>query len=537
MASLTKRQGLLGKRLAAHLLRRTTYNITPARIAAFANKTADQAVDELFVIPPLTEPKGPINPDDGVTYWLTDGPYLSRPSDDTKARRYVHFWWYNELMNDISIRHKLVAFHTGIYVSSTDVDWRLFDSFRLFQYFAIGNIKELARRVTLDNRMARYLNNNVNNKWNPNENYAREFFELFTILKGEQIGDGNYTNYTEDDIHQAARLLTGFRDGDQTMIDPTTGLTISYANYNHHDYGNKQFSQTFNNKVIMGAVDEADMYRELQEFIDMIFDKVETARAFVRRLYLFFVNDKITAEIEQDIIEPLALQLWSDDYEIENTLKKLLKSVHFFDEDDSDNADEIIGGKIKSPLELYLQSVNLFDANNMGGLNATPSNYTNYANRFIFNVIGVMGMSEFPISVEGYPGYFKSPSFSKSWVDTSTLPMRYKMASTLIGGTTVQNIWQAIPFQLDVVQYVKDTFSSPEYANLLLDQILEVTIPEPLDSDRRNYFRNKLLGGLTVINWMFEWQNYLASNDDTSVRIVLEDLFEALIGSPEFQTF
>ena len=58
--------------------------------------------------------------------------------------------------------------------------------------------------------MLRYLDNTENNATNPNENYAREFLELFTILKGPQISEGNYTNYTELDIQQAAKVFTGF---------------------------------------------------------------------------------------------------------------------------------------------------------------------------------------------------------------------------------------------------------------------------------------------------------------------------------------
>lgn len=535
MSSLTQRQGVLGKRLAAHLLRRTTYNITATRIADFATKTANQAVDELFTIPALQEHRGPIQYENG-TFWLTDDPYVA-PSSGFFATRTVLWWFYHELMNDTSIRHKMAIFFTGIYVSADDTDWRVFNGYRLFQEYATGNLKELAVKITLDNRMLRYLNNNVNNKWNPNENYAREFLELFTILKGPQLGEGDYSNYTEHDIQEAAKILTGFRDGTITDIDPNTGLTTGYADYNRHHVGNKQFSHHFNNQVIMGAVDAVDMAREFQEFVDMVFSQLETARAFVRRLYLFFVSDKITSNIEQQIIEPLAIQLLNDNYEVSNTLKTLLKSNHFYDEDDSDNTDEIIGGKIKSPLELYFSTITAFDGDNSGGANANQTDMVDYTNRLLFNNLAIMGFPDFPISVEGYPGFFKAPSFSKAWVDTSTLPMRYKMAAALLDGSTISNSYATLPFQIDIVTFVRDNFTNQEYADLLLTQIFELTLPEMPDADRRDYFKDKLIGGITVINWMFEWQNYMATNDDAAVRVVLEDLFEALIGSPEYQTF
>lgn len=538
MASLNKRLGVLGKRLAAHLLRRTSYKVTKSRIESLATKTADQAVDELFTIPPLAEDKGPINFEDNTTYWLTDGPYANKPSNTGQARRAVIMWVYNEMLHDESIRHKMAMFFSGIFVTaSEDEDWRMFEYWRLLQYHCIGNIKDLSHQMTLDNRMLRFLNNNVNKKWSPNENYAREFLELFTILKGEQVGNGNYTNYTEHDIQEAARILTGFTTDDFTAKDPVTGIATGKAVYNHHDIGNKQFSAVFNNRVIMGATDEAGMFNEYQEFVDMIFDKVETARAFVRRMYLYFVSDRITNEIEQDIIEPLALQLWTDGYNLENTLKRLLKSVHFFDEDDSDNSDEIIGGKIKSPLELYLSTITLFDANNMGGLNTDPLNLTTYAGRFIDNSLAQMGLPRVATSVEGYPGFFKSPSFSKNWVDTYTLPQRFKLANALLNGHSIHSQYQSIPIQVDIVQFIKDNFVHQDYNNQLLNQVVEIMLPEKPDANRMNYFEDKLIGGVTAVNWMFDWQQYLSNGDDSSVRVVLEDLFIALVGSPEFQTF
>ncbi len=536
MASLDLRQGILGKRLAAHLLRRTSYYITPSRIADFANKTADQAVDELLTIPTLNEPLGPINFEDSTTYWLTTGDYSNGPSDSTDRKFSVLLWFYNELMNDPSIRHKMTIFYTGIFVSADDEDWRIFDNYRLFQTYCVGNIKDLAYKVTLDNRMLRYLNNNVNNKWSPNENYAREFFELFTILKGPQISLGNYTYYTEDDIGEAARVLTGFRDEDFTNKDPDTGLATGKAYHNWHDTGNKQFSAAFQNKVIMGAANDTEMYSELQEFVDMVFAQVETARAYVRKLYLYFVHDIITPEIEQDIIEPLALQLWNDGFELENTLKRLLKSKHFYDEDDSDHTNEIIGGKIKSPLELLFTSINLFDANGLGSINTNPSNYDLYANQVLRNILEVMGFPLFAPSVEGYPGFFKAPSFSKNWIDTSTLVPRFNLATALLIGKTIKNQGADSPFQVDLVNYIKNNFINQAYPDHLLTQLFEILLPEMPDADRRNYFKDKLIGGVSDVEWMHAWQKYLATGNTTAVDIVLTDLFETIVGSPEFQT-
>ena len=174
----------------------------------------------------------------------------------------------------------------------------------------------------------------------------------------------------------------------------------------------------------------------------------------------------------------------------------------------------------------------------MGGLNSDPLNLSTYSSRLLLNILATMGFPEYAVSVEGYAGFFKSPSFSKNWVDTSTLPLRYRMSTALLNGHTIYSIWQAMPFQVDIVKYIKDNCTNEEYAELLIDAIFETVLPEAqLSGTRRNYFRSKLTGGVSNFNWMFEWQSYLATNDDSSVRVVLEDLFEAIVGSPEYQTF
>lgn len=216
--------------------------------------------------------------------------------------------------------------------------------------------------MIMDNTMLLYLNNHQNTLNNPNENFAREFLELFTILKGEQVGPGDYTNYTEDDIVEGAKVLTGCRAvTDRSVVDDETGIPRGDYRYNLHTKGDKTFSERFNKTVIKGAANTAEMPAELDDYVDMIFAQPETAKNLCRRLYRFFVHKTISSEIETDIIEPLANTLIANNFEVLPVIQKLLKSEHFFDADDSDNADEIIGGLIKSPLELVYQSLSFFN--------------------------------------------------------------------------------------------------------------------------------------------------------------------------------
>ena len=557
MASLTQRDGSLGKRLAAHLLRRCTYHMTKARIDAFALKTAEEAVDELFNFPPFDQPAGPVSYNNGVA-WVTEVPNtLNHGGLSNSDRRIAGYsWWYNEIYRDTSIQSRLANFHKTIWVNGRASNaTTAYSSHALFLQFAAGNLRVLAQKMTLDIDMLYYLNNRDNKKNNPNENFSREFLELFTILKGEQVSVDDYTNYTEADIVQAARVLTGFKANKNATyynnLDADTGLPIGDVNFSNHDTGDKMFSSAFNNQVITGAVDSNDAYRELGDFISMVFSQLATARSYCRRLYRYFVGDIINKEIETDIIEPLAVQLHSEDYELTNTVKRLLKSQHFFDEDDGDHTDEIIGSKIKSPLMLNLQTLSYLEMSHFipDPVSDTENFWRIFWRRVLQNM-EEMGQPPYPDSVEGFAGYFKDPDFSKNWFDTTTIAPRYLLMSRLLIGKTVRDqnfISRSQPFRPDLPALVAANYSNQNVADILLLQILEDLLPEmpegydaPGDTSKRyNYFREALLGGLSVINWQFDWDNAQMGNSDAieSVKVALDRLFNTIISSPEYQTF
>ncbi len=559
MASLTQRTGALGKRLAAHLLRRTTFHITKSQIDAFALKTADQAVNDLLSFPALAIPAGPRSYLNGAD-WVTEVPHTDNHGGLTtsKQRNATYSWWLHELFQDTSMRGRLAVFLDVIWVNGRIENGTTgFHYLRLTQEFAKGNLKTFAKKMTLDIDMLYYLDNRSNKDSSPNENYSREFLELFTILKGPQIGADNYTNYTEADISEAARVLTGFTASKNTTFynnfDPDTGLARGAVDFSKHDTTNKTFSSAFGNTVITGAVDEADAYRELSDFVDMVFAQVETARAYCRRLYRYFVSDIIDAEIEADIIEPLATELHANDYEFEPTIKRLLKSTHFYDEDDSSNTDEIIGSKVKSPMMLNLQTMSYLEMGNV--MPDTVTNTENFYDKLWSNSIAhnmfQMGQPGFPLTVEGYPGYFKDPDYSRNWFNSATVAARYLFMSYLLIGKKVGSGSMLLngdkSFQPDIPTLVANIFTNQDDADALVIQVLETLLSEmpegydsPSDTSKRyNYFREALLGGLSTINWMFEWQNAQANVPDAvaSVKVALDRFFDVVISSPEYQTF
>ena len=295
MASINPLNQVLGHRLAKHLLRRATFRYSKQDIDDFAIKSVDAAVNQLFssITDPLPEPQ---DPDDAVPFWINNISPSNSISGDYRKRSYVRAAWLYNAISTVSIRHKMTHFlYNQFTINANDVSstW-FFDYLKILDFYAWGSVKDLTLKATYSNAMLRYLDNRLNRKNRPNENYARELLELFTIGKGPQIGPGNYTNYTEADIVEAAKVLTGIRTEDTRVnIDPTTNIPTGEVLFSWHDTTDKQFSSAFQNTIITGATTIQDVETEISSFLTMIFDQRGTAENICRRLYRFFVHDTI----------------------------------------------------------------------------------------------------------------------------------------------------------------------------------------------------------------------------------------------------
>lgn len=553
MASLLPLKGTLGLRRASHLLRRTTFRYTKARIDEFAGLTVQQAIPLLLNPAPLqlTEPVY----DDAATTdienikWVTAIPPLpiNTPAPEFVLQRFVMGWWLNEALYDPGIGHKMQFFFHQYFAltANTIRSNHFYDYLALLRWGSIRNFKRLAAKMITDNCMLRYLDNEVNTAANPNENFAREFLELFTIGKGPQVGQGDYTHYTEEDIVQAARVLTGFRVRvNRDRIDPETGIPRGDldGNLNRHDSGNKTFSSKFQNRVITGRNTTKGVWKEVYEFVDMVFEQKETARNLCRRLYRYFVGPNISAEIELEIIEPLADILIDNDYEIAPVLTKLLQSVHFYDLDDDKATDERVGAIIKSPLELSLQALSFFQVPIPDPLANPTRHYNVFWNQAVLDrLLSLAGMTfMMPSDVAGYPAYHQSPDFSHQWFNSSTIIARYKLGDILLTGTRQIGAGPntSIGTRLDAALWVRNggVSSDPSDPYVLVGDLLEYLLPEAPSDERFDYFYQTIfLDNLPPADWTYEWQNYLSTNNAQEVNIALGRLIKAILYSPEYQ--
>ena len=573
MASLDPYSGVLGSRLAKHLLRRATFNITQSRIAEYANYTVDQALTNLLStsIKNLSQPihyvsGNLISPSPWINNDSTFGPANDdNGSGSQRQNDFVTSWWMDEARRDTSLRSKMTYFlFTNLTAPQKDNgdSAYYYDYLMLLEHFCLSNWKELVFQVSINPRMLEFLNNDENTVANPNENYARELLELYTIGVGKPIYiddngnvafEGNPLNYTESDIEKIAEVLTGWRfDKNQRSSMPLNGesngnLPCGYPVPGDHNFSSKQLSIHFDNHLIpawdpTGTTDsqkKAQMEAELRDLIDVILAQEETAKYICRKLYRFFVSRNISNEIETEIIIPLAATFRTS-YNLEEVITQLLKSKHFYDADDSDSNDEIIGGLIKSPLDLALQTITLFHFPVADPIENGELHYKNFYQNNIINNLLVQSahppFGETTTPPAGFPAQYSGPNFDRNWFNSSTIIYRYKIC---------KNVLFKGAFGFDPTTFIQEVVTDPSNPELMVTTLTDMMFPEAPSDERKQYFIETFLfdggsllqeGDSKYYYWESLWADYSQGNKVNTVKNILKSLIEALIWSQEFQT-
>ncbi|WKN31251.1 DUF1800 domain-containing protein [Porifericola rhodea] len=550
MASLTSFQGLLGQKKAAHLLRRLTFGATKKDIDTYAQLTPQQAVEKLLNDPQVTfeDPKDPATGQSWIDILPSDN-----NSDTEGLINQLCCWWLDQMINaPLSAKEKLAFFlhtHFTTMISRMRHAPAIYYQIKLFSFYALGNFKDLSKKICLDHAMLRFLDGNLNEVGKPNENFAREFLELYTVGKGPQIGPTDYTHYTEDDIIEASKVFSGYKeDKEFANIDADTNLAQVVLATNEtnlairHDASVKTFSSAFGGRqiapkeVINGKATKEAALDELDQLVEMVFEQTATAEHICRKLYRFFVYYKITDEVEQNVIQPLATLLKDADYELQPVLIALFTCEHFYDADNEQKEDNNIGGIIKSPLDLMVATFRFFKVQ-FPTQNQDLTHYYETYGKGVLKVLSDQGLDFYePYEVAGYAAYHQEPAYHRNWISTNYLARRYEFSRLLIEGVSNED---AKPYyKLDIVAYVDKTenISNPTDPELLVKELLNYLLPEAITEERFQYFlKTILLDNLSEINWRFEWENYKSTGDDSAVRIQLENLIHTIIQSPEYQ--
>lgn len=244
--------------------------------------------------------------------------------------------------------------------------------------YALGSFRELLLEVSKSPAMLQFLNNQQNRKQKPNENFARELMELFTIGRG---------HYTEQDVREAARAFTGW------AYRPASAVFTFRKK--QHDFGSKTF---------MGKTGNFNG----EDIIDIILEKKETADFLAEKLYRFFVNEVS----EPAPVQELSQTLYQSDYDIGKTMEKMLGSSWFYDEKN-------IGTRIKSPVEFIV------GLNRSFGLQYEDDQSLLLMQRALGQVLF------YPPNVSGWAG-------GQSWIDSTTLISRLRIPSVLLNGGEIE---------------------------------------------------------------------------------------------------
>ena len=285
--------------------------------------------------------------------------------------RNLNLFWINEMVNSKSqFREKMSFFWHGHFACRNLNVFYQQDLLDVIRVNALGSFRKLLHEVSRSAAMLFFLNNQQNRKDHPNENFAREVMELFTLGRG---------HYTENDIKEAAKAFTGWGANVKGEFVFRRG---------QHDYGTK---------TVLGKTGNFDG----DEVLDILLEQKQTAKYISQKIYRFFVNEKS----DEEKVDWLADRFYKSDYDISKLMEDIFTSSWFYDEKN-------IGSKIKSPVELLV-----------GIRRMLPMELQNEeVVQLLQRLLGQMLF--YPPSVAGWAG-------GKAWIDSSTLMMRMRIPQML----------------------------------------------------------------------------------------------------------
>ncbi|MCB0496932.1 MAG: DUF1800 family protein [Cyclobacteriaceae bacterium] len=572
---LTSFTGVLGPTRAAHLLRRATFGPTAEQINQFAALTPQEAITLLFD-DAVVDPNQPINPETGQE-WLLTGTLGEELGLGGLSDHFV--MWLIGLAADFTqsvsftTREKIVYFlhsHFTTQLEKVGNSRSLYYQNELFRQFAFDknkteefNFKSLIKKVSVDNAMLRFLDGSQNVKGSPNENYGRELMELYSIGRGLEgsfptdLPQGDYLNYTEQDVQAAARVLSGIKlDENFTTLDPDTNLPRGRVEPGAHDNEDKQFSNRFSDAVISpdpllllnGQPTEESVLDEISQMIEMITSQHESALYICRKIYRFYVYHDITQELQDTIITEMASTYVANDYKLQPVIEELLQSEHFYDAVAMSLDDDKYGAIIKSPLDLVVGTLRFFKI----PLADFVTDYTQFYDQAgsLRQHMQRMGMNYYePFEVAGYGAYHQYPAFNRNWISSNYLTNRYDFISYLFMMNTGDNLITPV----DMVQFTKDTFDNATGANArdLIIAYVQYLFPmhynltfdtasddnSGLTAERLNYFLQAFLYEPQLdADPEGEWTNRWNANYEMDVVYgQLLKLANALLQTPEYQ--
>jgi uncharacterized protein (DUF1800 family) len=395
-------------RKAAHLHRRAGFGATRGELQRDLRDGPAASIDRLL------RPAGPTEEQRQVLDVLRQGVL-----DTNDAERLKASWLYRILYGADPLREKITLFWHGHFAASNhkvrSVPCMLRQN-ELFRHHALGEFAELLRGVCADPAMLVWLDGGANRREHPNENFAREFQELFTLGLGR---------YTEKDVREAARAFTGWVAKHDSSFPPRRQFHFDRAAF---DDGEKTFLGR------TGRWQAGDIVR-------ITLEQPACAEFLCRKLYRFFVSEN--AAPSADLIAPLAHELRTHNYSIRHIIETILRSRHFF-------GAAAYRQRIKGPVEFSAGLVRVLEAPR-GGMNLLA----------LAVACERQGQELFyPPNVKGWDG-------GRTWLTSATLLERGNWVSDVIWGNTTVGV---MPY--DPLAWAKAHSLRPDQAAAALVDLL-----------------------------------------------------------------
>jgi uncharacterized protein (DUF1800 family) len=435
MVNLSPRTAALSIEDALHLLRRATLHPTWAHASALVGQSPAGAIESLLgVNPPIPMPD-----------WADDPPEFGSFQDAARLWPELQNWWIGHCIGKSSLREKMMALwhnhFTSDYITVYAAMWNTTQSTMMRNN--VYSFKEIATRIIGDPAMLRYLNGEQSVKGNPNENFAREWFELFTLGVG---------NYTENDIVEASRAFTGWR---------ISGLTGLY---------NNQLAD-LGEKTILGQTGNW----EYGDVVRITLEQPACAKWLAKRLVRYFVE----YYPDEETIEQVAELIRTNNYELRNVIGALLSSEYFY-------STSLRGALIKSPLELVVGLASAI------GLTTLGPTYP------VSVMSGLTQIPFYPPTVEGWKGH-------RLWINSTLFPARQRFAESFIDGRQIGSSTKLMdannqPLTIDLVSLVKQMPDSTE-AEKIVENVCKLLLPVSTSESQRAILLDIMMAGAPAYTW------------------------------------
>jgi uncharacterized protein (DUF1800 family) len=364
-----------------HLFLRAGFGETPEYINSLLDKSISSTVDELFK---ASKDYQDINylpypiPEDAQMEGMGIGKILKTFLKSYQEKEDLNNEWISRMSTtQAMLREKMTFFWHNHFATNTPFAYLMQVQNNTLRKYALGNFSDLLRSIAKDPAMILYLNNEQNKKAHPNENFAREVMELFTLGVG---------NYTENDVKASARAFTGWT---------LNGRAEFQFNERQHDTGEK---------VFLGQKGDFDG----DDILDIILSQKQTAVFIITKIYREFVNP----DVDDKRVQELADGFFKSGYDISGLMRNIYTSDWFYD-------DENIGTKVCSPVELIVRYKKMTDVD-----------CTNP--KTILNLQKALGqVLFFPPNVAGWKG-------GNAWIDSSSLLLRLSIPQYVLRGEGLQ---------------------------------------------------------------------------------------------------